>query len=60
MRAYRRFRKRSAFKYVVYLTEVEHADLIAEGQGADPDYTPAWCNFLRRLENPREDGKCSE
>lgn len=57
MRAYRRFRKRSSLKYVVYLTEQERADLIAEGQGADPDLTPAWCGFLRHLESPREDGK---
>jgi hypothetical protein len=60
VRAYRRFRKRSTLKYVVYLTEAERADLIEEGSGADPDYTPAWCAFLRHLENPREDGKCSE
>lgn len=57
MRAYRRFRKSSSFKYVVYLTEEERAALIDEGEGADPDYTPKWCAFLRHLTTPREDGK---
>lgn len=57
MRAYRRFRKNSSLKYVVYLTEEERSNLLEEGDGVDSDYTPHWSKFLSHLKTPREDGK---